>query len=163
MEETDVIVEIPTGCNLKYEITKTKPEKLRLDRILSSSMAYPGNYGFIENTLAEDGDPLDALVISPYAMFPGCIVSCRVIGALEMTDEKGLDEKLILVPSSSVDPHYDDITDITDLSKATKKKILHFFTHYKSTEVDKWVNVSGFINKKKSLDLLDKYRKAYAN
>ena len=160
-EETDVIIEIPAGSNLKYEITKTKPERFRLDRVLSSSMAYPGNYGYIENTLAEDGDPLDALVISPYTMVPGCVVRCRVVGCLVMTDEKGLDEKLILVPSSSVDPHYDEIRDIKDLTKATKKKILHFFNHYKSTEAGKWVNVQGFIGKSESLKLLSKYQNSY--
>lgn len=160
MTETDVIIEIPAGCNLKYEVTKTKPERLRLDRVLSSSMAYPGNYGYIENTLADDGDPLDALIVVPYPLVPGSVVKCRIVGALEMTDEKGLDEKLILVPTSEVDPHYDDINDIQDLSKATLEKITHFFNHYKTVEKGKWVEVKGFLNKSESIQLLEKYKQA---
>ena len=110
-ESIDVIIEIPYQSNLKYEMDKdNENERIRLDRVLSSSMIYPGNYGYIDNTLAEDGDPLDVLLIGNYALMPGCIIKCLVIGALIMTDEKGLDEKIIAVPHPEVDKHYENIS-----------------------------------------------------
>ena len=153
-KKIDVVVEVPYKSNLKYEMDNGK---LRLDRILSCSMCYPGNYGFIENTLAEDGDTLDALIMTNYDILPGTVVECKVLGALIMTDEKGLDEKILAVPIGEVDPHYNEWNDIDDISKPYLKKIKHFFENYKKTDIDKWSEVKDFLNKEQSEELVVKY------
>jgi len=158
--EIQVFVEIPNGSNLKYEVDPTTGN-LILDRVLSSAMNYPGNYGYIENTLAKDGDPLDVLIIVPYALHPGCYVKCRVIGALVMTDEKGLDEKIIAVPTSEVDPHYADISDISDVPKSQLEKIRHFFEYYKHMDEGKWSTIQGFVDSKEAMSLIHNYQNAY--
>lgn len=162
MKLLDVFIEISQGSNLKYEYDKTH-SKLRLDRVLSSSMFYPGNYGYIPNTLAEDNDELDALVIVPYSLLPGTILKCKVIGALVMEDEKGLDEKLIVVPAPDVDASFDDINDITDLKDTTKDKISHFFEFYKKIEKNKWSNVKHYISASEAQELIDKYSHKYSH
>ena len=103
-------IEIPYQSNVKYEICPDG--KIKVDRILSTSMVYPGNYGYIDNTLSEDGDPLDILIINQTPFYPGTVVECRIVGVLETSDENGGDEKIIAVPSSSVDSRYDNINDI---------------------------------------------------
>ncbi len=141
--EVDMIVEIPFNSNIKYEFDKEN-NKIRVDRILNTSMLYPGNYGFIPNTLSGDGDPLDILLLTEYPIIPGCIIKVRIIGVLYTIDEKGNDEKLLAVPSSDVDSNYDDIKALKDLSPIILKKIKHFFTHYKDNDKNKWVNVYDF-------------------
>ena len=158
-KEFDVIIEVPVDSNLKYEIDAQG--NLRLDRILSSSMSYPGNYGYIPNTLADDGDALDALVMVSYPLQPKSIIRCRPIGYLSMRDEKGLDEKVVLVPVDRVDPHYDHITEISDIGEASKKKIEHFFQYYKSTEPEKWTQIEGWCNAEESYHLIEKYHTKY--
>lgn len=156
----DVIVEVEQGSNLKYEIdhgTNQEPI-LRLDRILSSSMAYPGNYGYIPNTLAEDGDPLDALILTPYKLHPGCIVECKAIGVLIMSDEKGLDEKILAVPADTVDNSYQHINNLTDLPQPTLDKIQHFFAYYKMTDPNRWSKVEGFQDRTVATQLIKKYQ-----
>lgn len=153
----DAIIEISKNSNLKYEFDKDQ-NLLRLDRLLSSSMCYPSNYGYIPNTLAEDGDALDILVICPYTIAPNTIIKTKIIGALVMTDEKGLDEKIIAVPSDEVDKHSIDINDLSDVKEHVKEKIKHFFTYYKGTDNDKWSKVEGFIDKNEAIELIDKYK-----
>ncbi len=153
--EIDVIIEIPNGSNLKYEIDNDGT--IRLDRVLSCAMNYPGNYGFIPNTLAEDGDPLDALVITSYALHPGSVVRCRVLGALVMSDEKGLDEKILAVPVDAVDSSFSDLTDLEDIPKTQLDKIKHFFEHYKKTEPNKWSEVKDFLNRQAADQLVTRY------
>ena len=140
--EVDMIVEIPFNSNIKYEFDK-EINKIRVDRILNTSMLYPGNYGYILNTLSGDGDPLDILLLTEYPIIPGCIIKVRIIGVLYTIDEKGNDEKLLAVPSSDVDSNYDDIKALKDLSPIILK-IKHFFTHYKDNDKNKWVNVYDF-------------------
>ena len=139
----DFIVEIPNGSHVKYEFDKEK-KMLRCDRILHTSMAYPGNYGYIDNTLSLDGDPIDVLMISDCKIFPMTLVKAKIIGVLVMTDEKGEDEKLIVVPARCIDPYYEEVNDISDLPKHLLAKVKHFFQHYKDTEPNKWVKVEGF-------------------
>lgn len=153
--EVDVIVEIPNGSNLKYEIDKDG--NVRLDRVLSCSMTYPGNYGFIPNTLAKDGDPLDILILVPYSLHPGSIVKCRILGALVMSDEKGLDEKILAVPVDKVDPNYKSWKDIYNIPEIQLDKIKHFFEHYKKTDPGKWTEVNEFLDKESSEKIVDKY------
>ena len=139
----DIIIEVSCMSNIKYEIEKDS-NLLRLDRILNTSMSYPGNYGFFPNTIAGDNDPLDALLITNYSLQPGVIVSTKIIGVLITVDEKGEDEKVIVVPDDSVDPDYKEINDISDLNEALKNKIIHFFKNYKVLEENKWVTVKEF-------------------
>ena len=117
----DIIIEVSYGSNIKYEIDKDT-NLLRLDRILNTSMMYPGkNYGFFPNTLAGDNDPLDALLVTNYSLNPGIIVDTKIIGVLITVDEKGEDEKVIVVPNDSVDPSFKNINDISDLDDNLKK------------------------------------------
>ena len=139
----DFIVEIPANSYVKYEFDKDK-NMLRVDRILHTSMAYPGNYGYIPDTLARDGDPIDVLMIPDYKIYPMSLVKAKIIGVLKMKDEKGYDEKLIVVPDDSIDPYYSEFNDIKDVPKHLLGKIRHFFEHYKDTEPKKWVLVEEF-------------------
>ena len=157
-EHIDVIVEVPYQSNMKYEMDNGR---LRLDRVLSCSMFYPGNYGYIENTLADDGDPLDAIIITDYKIVPGTIVKCKVIGALIMTDEKGLDEKIIVVPDNDVDIRYNEINNIADLGVVRLSKIKHFFENYKKIDQGKWSTVDNFIDTPKAIEIIHRYRKKY--
>ena len=141
--DIDMIVEIPYNSKIKYEFDN-KLQKMRVDRILNTSMLYPGNYGYIPKTLSGDGDPLDVLLITEYPILPGSIIRARIIGVLLTTDEKGNDEKIIAVPTSDVDSNYENIHNLNDLSSITLKKIKHFFNHYKDNDINKWVKVNEF-------------------
>lgn len=127
----DAFIEIPTGSQNKYEFDKEKNTFI-LDRVLFSPMHYPTEYGYLEGTLAEDGDPLDVLVLTTFPTFPGCMITCRVIGVLLMTDDKGRDEKLLAVPTT--DPRFEQIKTLNDVAPHTLKEIEHFFQVYKDLE-----------------------------
>ena len=139
----DMIVEIPRNSNVKYEYDKNL-RVMRCDRIINTSMLYPGNYGYIPKTLSGDGDPIDILLLCDYAIYPGTVVNVKVIGVLLTTDESGDDEKLIAVPSHNVDKSFDSIDCYTQLSKVEIQKIRHFFEHYKDNDDNKWVKVKSF-------------------
>lgn len=141
MAETfDVVVEIPRGSRNKYEVDH-ETGRIRLDRTLFTSMEYPDDYGYIEGTLGEDGDPLDALVMLPISVFPGCVVECCAVGLYHMVDEAGGDDKVLCVPA---DVRYDNIKDIDDVSEFHKKEIDHFFSQYKALEPGKEVKPGSF-------------------
>ena len=142
----DCLIEVSKGSNVKYEFDK-KMNMLRCDRILHTSMSYPGNYGYIDKTLSEDGDPIDVLLVCDFPLQPLSLITIKLIGVLMMTDEKGIDEKLIAVPTEDVDPASKDINSLDDLPKSMLAKIKHFFEHYKDTEPKKWVKVQGFKEK----------------
>jgi inorganic pyrophosphatase len=142
-EDIYVVIEIPQGSGIKYEVDK-KSGAVFVDRFLFTAMYYPFNYGFIPNTLADDGDPTDVLVISREPVVPGSVIRCRPIGMLEMEDEEGIDTKIIAVPVSKLDPMFDSIKEVKDLPEATLNKIKHFFGHYKELESEKWVKVKSF-------------------
>ena len=148
-EDIYVVVEIPQGSGIKYEVDK-KSGAVFVDRFLFTAMYYPFNYGFIPNTLADDGDPTDVLVISREPVVPGSVIRCRPIGMLEMEDEEGIDTKIIAVPVSKLDPTFDNIEEIKDLPEATLNKIKHFFEHYKELESGKWVKVKSFRDSKEA-------------
>ena len=134
--EFDVSVEIPRGTRNKYEIDH-KTGRIRLDRRLFTSMVYPTDYGYIENTLGEDGDPLDALVLLTDSVIPGAIVESRAIGVFKMVDEAGGDDKILTVPAG--DPRWDAYNDIDDVEPFLLKEIQHFFETYKALEPGKSV------------------------
>lgn len=154
-KEIYVVVEIPQGSNVKYELDKEN-NLLFVDRFLHTSMVYPFNYGFIPQTLAEDGDPLDVLVLCENQVFPGSVIVAKPIGVLIMEDENGKDEKIIAVPLPKVDPVegiYDNVDDIPD---GLKNKIKHFFEYYKTLEPGKWVKVKRWLGKKKAEEIIIK-------
>ena len=143
-EEVNVVIEIPQGGEpIKYELDKDTGA-LFVDRILSTSMRYPCNYGYIPNTLCGDGDPADVLVVMGSPLVPGCVVKCRPIGVLKMTDESGEDAKLLAVPVSKTTKLYDNVQSYTDLPEIQLKQISHFFERYKDLEDGKWVKVDGW-------------------
>jgi inorganic pyrophosphatase len=135
----DVIIEIPKGQRNKYEMDH-ESGRIRLDRMLFTSTRYPSDYGFIEDTLAGDGDPLDALVLLDEPTFPGCVIHCRAIGMFRMADENGMDDKVLCV--AATDPRMAHLTDITDVSDFERLEIQHFFEVYKALEPGK--DVQGF-------------------
>jgi inorganic pyrophosphatase len=132
----DVTIEIPKGQRNKYELDHATG-RIRLDRMLFTSTRYPADYGFIENTLGQDGDPLDALVLLEEPTFPGCLITCRALGMFRMTDEKGGDDKVLCVPAT--DPRMAHLTDINDVSEFDRLEIQHFFETYKDLEPGKSV------------------------
>src|SRR6476661_8922485 len=142
--EFDVTIEIPKGSRNKYEVDH-ETGRIRLDRRLFTSTAYPTDYGFVENTLGEDGDPLDALVILDEPTFPGCLIQCRAIGMFRMTDEKGGDDKLLCVPAS--DPRMDRLRDIHHVSEFDRLEIQHFFEVYKDLEPGKSVEGANWVGR----------------
>jgi len=140
----DVLVEIPKGERNKYEVDH-ETGRIRLDRMLFTSTAYPADYGFIENTLGQDGDPLDALVILQSPTFPGCIIECRAIGMFRMTDEAGGDDKVLCVPAH--DPRLEHLRDINHVSKYDRLEIQHFFEVYKDLEPGKSVEGADWVGR----------------
>jgi inorganic pyrophosphatase len=137
--EFDVVVEIPKGQRNKYEMDHASG-RIRLDRMLFTSTRYPSDYGFIEGTLADDGDPLDALVLLEDPTFPGCLIRCRAIGMFRMRDENGADDKVLCV--AATDPRMGQLRDIADVPEFDRLEIQHFFEVYKELEPGK--NVEGF-------------------
>lgn len=143
-EEVNVIIEIPQGGEpIKYEIDKDSGA-LFVDRILGTSMRYPCNYGYVPHTLCGDGDPVDVLVVMPMALQAGCVVKCRPIGVLKMSDESGEDAKLLAVPITKTTTIYEKIQSYTDLPEIQINQISHFFEHYKDLEPGKWVKIDGW-------------------
>jgi inorganic pyrophosphatase len=141
MAEYDVVIEIPKGSRNKYEVDH-ETGRVYLDRVLFTSFVYPTDYGFFENTLGDDGDPLDALVLLEYPLFPGVGVKVRPVGVLNMSDEAGGDAKVIAVPYK--DPRWQHIQDVDDIPEQTRKEIEHFFARYKDLEPGKFVNIEGW-------------------
>lgn len=143
--EINVIIEIPMhGEPVKYEVDK-ESGALFVDRFMTTSMFYPTNYGYIPNTLSEDGDPVDVLVITPIPLLSGSVIKCRVIGMLKMTDESGVDAKLLAVPINKLSKIYQDVKTHEDLPKHLLLSLEHFFQHYKDLEEGKWVKLDGWV------------------
>jgi|TARA_B110000438_G_C15747210_1_gene621292 inorganic pyrophosphatase len=141
-----VAIEIPANASpIKYEIDKDM-DALLVDRFMATPMFYPANYGYINNTLADDGDALDVLVITPYPVVPGSVIRARPVGVLKMSDEAGGDEKLLAVPHEKLTSLYNDIQDIDDVPQLLRDQIVHFFENYKDLEKGKWVKVEGWEN-----------------
>ena len=157
-EPIDVVIEIPTGSRNKYEYDHEQ-HVIRLDRRLFTATAYPGDYGFIPDTLADDGDPLDVLVLVSDPTFPGCVVSARILGMFSMRDEKGMDAKIISVIAH--DPQWDHAHDIEDVPEHLRNEIAHFFSIYKDLEPHKTTEVHGFGDRTSALAELESSRAAY--
>ena len=154
--DINVIIEIAANSDpVKYEIDK-ESGALFVDRFVGTSMQYPCNYGYIPQTLAADGDPVDVLVMTPYPLQPGCVVRVRPIGMLKMTDESGGDAKLLGVPVEKLLPQYKHYQSISDVPQEFLARIQHFFEHYKDLEKGKWVKVQGWGNAEEARDLIVK-------
>lgn len=140
----NVIIEIPMNADpIKYEVDKASGA-IFVDRFMGTAMHYPCNYGYVPNTIAGDGDPVDVLVITPFALIPGVVVRCRAIGVLKMKDEAGEDAKVLAVPIDKILSIYSHWKKPTDLNELRLRQIQHFFEHYKDLEKGKWVKVEGW-------------------
>lgn len=154
-EDINVIVEVPYGGEpVKYEMDKDAGTMV-VDRILYTSMRYPGNYGFVPHTISDDGDPIDVLIANKRPLIPGSVINCRPIGVLNMVDEAGGDEKLIAVPSAHVSAMYKDVHELDDLPTLLTQQIAHFFERYKDLEDGKWVKVDGWHNAAKAREAIE--------
>ena len=165
-EDCNVIIEIPMrGDPIKYEVDK-ETGAVFVDRFMSTSMHYPCNYGYIPQTLSDDGDPCDVLVLSPVPLITGVVVRCRPIGMLKMDDEAGGDAKILAVPIDKLSGLYRAIKSPRDLPEITTQQIAHFFEHYKDLEPGKWVRISSWVEaaeaKREILDGIARYEAAMA-
>jgi inorganic pyrophosphatase len=162
--EINVVIEIPMHSEpVKYEVDK-RTGAIFVDRVLTTSMRYPMNYGYVPYTLAGDGDPADVLVVMPLPLIPGSVIRCRPVGMLAMTDEAGPDTKIIAVPIDRVFAGYASVVSVHDLPELMLGRIAHFFEHYKDLEKDKWVKLEGWRGpdeaKRELLDAVAGYRAA---
>ena len=155
----DVFIEIAKNSHIKYEYDKER-KALICDRILHTPLNYQFNYGFIPNTLSEDGDPIDVVVIMDDELVPGCYINCKLIGVLETSDDAGNDPKLIMLPSYKIDPAYAAYNNINEISKSTRDKIEYFFTHYKDLE-NKKVVVGDFKDKEEAFKIYEESVKRF--
>ena len=160
--EINVVIEIPKDAEpVKYEVDKATGA-IFVDRVLSTPMRYPCNYGYVPHTLGGDGDPADVLVVIPLPLIPGAVIRCRPVGMLRMTDEAGEDTKILAVPISKVFAGYAHIADVTDVPQHWRDRIAHFFEHYKDLEKGKWVKVDGWHDaataRKEILDCVARYQ-----
>ena len=163
-ESFNVVVEIPMDSDpIKYEVDK-ESGAIFVDRFMTTAMYYPSNYGYVPQTLSGDGDPVDVLVITPYALVPGVVVPCRALGILKMEDEAGVDGKVLAVPTNKVLPMYSQWKSVEDVNPARLKALSHFFEHYKDLEEGTWVKVLGWEGiesaHKEIMDGIENYRVA---
>lgn len=154
-DDINVVIEIPQGSSIKYEVDKAS-EAVFVDRFLFTAMHYPLNYGFIPNTLSDDGDPTDVLVVSPQPVAPGTVLRARPVGVLTMEDEKGLDMKVIAVPHAKIAPGYEAIMDVKDLPQSLLDQVRHFFEHYKDLEPGKWVKLKDWSGVEAAREIIQK-------
>ncbi|MGD0637154.1 MAG: inorganic diphosphatase [Nitrososphaerales archaeon] len=154
-EQVNVVVEIPRGSNVKYEIDE-ETGFVFVDRFLYTPTYYPFNYGFIPQTRGDDGDPLDALVVTEEPVFPMSVIRSRPIGVLLMEDEKGPDAKIVAVPARHVDPNYSEVDSVAQLPEFTRRQIEHFFQHYKESEPGKFVMIDGWKDEKHAKALISR-------
>jgi len=162
-EDINVIIEIPSyGDPIKYEVDK-ETGAMFVDRFMSTAMQYPCNYGYVPQTLSDDGDPVDVLVLAPFPLVTGSVVRCRTIGVLEMEDEAGMDAKILAVPVEKLTKFYNNVETYEDVQQEVLDKITHFFEHYKDLEKGKWVKVKGWagidVAHKEILDSAERHNK----
>jgi len=162
-DDINVIIEIPANANpVKYEVDKDI-DALVVDRFMPAPMFYPANYGYIPNTLADDGDPIDVLVVTPTPVVAGSVIRCRPVGVLNMTDESGEDVKLLAVPHDKLSMLYKNVKECSDLPELLLSQIKHFFEHYKKLETGKWVKVESWDTADTAKSMIMSAAKAYTN
>jgi len=144
-DEVNVVIEVPQYADpIKYELDKDSGAVF-VDRFMHTAMHYPCNYGFVPNTLSDDGDPVDVLVVSEFSLVPGSVIACRPVAMLQMEDEAGMDAKILAVPTTKLTPIYQHVNGPDDLPRFLLDQIEHFFEHYKDLESNKWVKVTGWV------------------
>ena len=163
-DDVNVIIEIPRyGDPIKYEVDKDTGAMF-VDRFMSTAMHYPCNYGYIPDTLSDDGDPADVLVLAPFPLVTGSVVRCRPIGVLNMDDEAGGDAKILAVPIEKLTKFYNNVSTFRDVQQEMLDKISHFFEHYKDLEQGKWVKVDGWAGKEEArqeiIDSAERYQQS---
>ena len=159
--DINVVIEIPTNSlPVKYEVDKNSGA-LFVDRFMSTAMFYPANYGYIPQTLSEDGDPVDVLVVTPCPLLASAVIRCRPLGMLQMTDEAGVDAKLLAVPVDKLCQQYQHVKSYKDISEQLLNSIEHFFTHYKDLEQGKWVKLDGWAGVAAAKDEINSSIKRY--
>ncbi|WP_091735415.1 inorganic diphosphatase [Phenylobacterium immobile] len=159
--DVNAVIEIPQGGEpVKYELDKDSGA-IFVDRFLHTAMFYPGNYGFIPHTLADDGDPMDIIVVGPTPVVPGAVIRCRPVGALIMRDEAGGDEKILAVPVDKLHPFYTGVDSWRALPKILTEQIAHFFLHYKDLEKGKSVEIVGWADAAEAAKLIENSIKAH--
>ncbi|MBL6664701.1 MAG: inorganic diphosphatase [Rickettsiales bacterium] len=153
--QVNVIIEVSMNSSdpVKYEMDKDSGA-IFVDRFIATPMYYPCNYGFIPNTLSDDGDPCDVLVVSDFPIVPGAVIEAKPVGVLIMEDEKGMDEKILAVPAKKLNSQYEKVESYKELPEELVNKIKHFFEHYKDLEKGKWVKVTGFEDAAKAKSLI---------
>ena len=155
-DDINVVIEIPANSlGVKYEFDK-ESGAITVDRFISVAMHYPCNYGFVPNTLGDDGDPIDVLVVTKYPLQIGSVINAKPIGVLIMEDESGGDEKIIAVPTAKLDPSFKNVNNIEDLDDSLKSQIKHFFERYKDLEPNKWVKVKEWSDSDDAKAILQK-------
>ncbi|MCP4878478.1 MAG: inorganic diphosphatase [Gammaproteobacteria bacterium] len=159
--DVNVIIEIPSHSDpVKYEVDK-ETGAMFVDRFMGTAMHYPCNYGYVPQTLSEDGDPVDVLVVTPIPVISGSVICVRPLGMLRMTDEAGRDSKIIAVPVDKLSSLYSDMNNVRDLPRSLLDSIAHFFDHYKDLEPGKWVKIDGWVDaeeaKQEILDSIERY------
>jgi inorganic pyrophosphatase len=154
----EAVIEIPRGSRNKYEVDH-ETGRVHLDRVLYTPFVYPVDYGYFDKTLGGDGDPLDALVLLEFPVYPGVVVNVRAVGVLPMEDDGGMDEKILCVPAK--DKRWEHIQDINDVPEQTKNEISHFFEHYKDLEPGKWVKLGEWANKAEAERLIAEAKANY--
>jgi inorganic pyrophosphatase len=161
-DEINVVIEIPKGSNIKYEIDD-ETGAVFVDRKLFTAMFYPCNYGFVPQTKEKDGDPVDVLVLGNDPFVPSSVIMANPVGVLITADEEGEDAKVVAVPVAKVDPSFSEVKDITSVPQYIQDQIKHFFEHYKELEKGKYVKVNGWENKesakKKIAEAMERYKK----
>lgn len=163
-DDVNVIIEIPRyGDPIKYEVDN-ETGAMFVDRFMSTAMNYPCNYGYIPQTLSDDGDPADVLVLAPFPLITGSVVRARPIGMLKMEDESGGDAKILAVPIEKLTKFYNNVSSFRDVQQDLLDKIAHFFEHYKDLEQGKWVKIEGWVGKDEArqeiLDSVERYNNA---
>jgi len=155
--DLNVVIEIPMNSDpIKYEFDK-ETGAIVVDRICNTPMFYPCNYGFVPNTIAGDGDPLDVMVICRYPISIGAVINVKPIGVLMMEDDGGKDEKIIAIPSHGLYKYYEKVNDINDLPESFILEIKHFFEHYKDLDPGKWVKISSMLGANAAMNIINQY------
>lgn len=155
----DVFIEISKNSHIKYEYDE-KVHALRCDRILHTPLKYNFNYGFIPNTLSDDGDPLDVVLLMEDELVPGCYIKCEILGCLDTSDDEGNDPKIIACPINKIDPNSAGIKNLNDIPIHTLDKIEYFFSHYKDLE-NKHVTIGNFLNKETAIEIYEKSKQQF--
>lgn len=161
MSDIKVLIEIPEGSDVKYELDEETGE-MTVDRLMPTAMSYPVNYGLIDETCGQDGDALDALVFLSKRVVPGVVIKAKVIGVLEMEDEEGIDHKIVCVPAKAkIDPICGTWESLDDIPEAKKREIRHFFERYKDLEEGKFVKLKEWKGVKEAMEILEASQKRF--